>query len=81
MYTAARFGLFFVVYGATIGIHYALTGGPVPTLWPLVLAVVVSSLVSYVLLRDLRDRLALSVQERAARIAERTGRTPDTDRP
>ena len=80
LYTGARFGIFFLAYAAIIGLHQAVAGGPVPRLWPLVLAVVLSSLISFVLLRGLRDRLAASVQARASRIAERTGRAPDTER-
>lgn len=76
-YTAARFGLFFLVYGAVLGLHQLLVGGPLPLLWPLVVAVVASSALSFVFLRRLRDRLAASVEVRAARIAERTGRAPD----
>ena len=77
LYTVARFGLFFGVYGAVLGLHQLLVGGPLPLLWPLVVAVVASSALSFVFLRRLRDRLAASVEVRAARIAERTGRAPD----
>jgi len=76
-YTAARFGIFFLVYGAIIGVHQLVTNAPIPRLWPLVVAVVLSSALSFVLLRKLRDRLAASVEAKASRIAERTGRVPD----
>jgi hypothetical protein len=68
LYTAARFGVFAVLYGLVLGVAYLLTGH-VPLLWPLLVAAVLSTLVSVVLLRGMRDRLALSIERRAARIA------------
>jgi len=71
VYTAARFALFLVVYGAIIGIYVLVAGTPVPVLWPLLLAAVVSTVASAYLLRELRERFALKVQERAGRMAQR----------
>ena len=54
-------------------IIYMLLAGTdsVPVLWPLLVAVVVSSLLSYPLLRGPRERFALRIEERARRATER----------
>ena len=71
VYTGARVGLFLVCYGVIFG-TWALIGGlPVPLLWPLVLAAVVSSGLALVLLRGMRTRFNASVQARAERMSRR----------
>ena len=71
VYTAARFGIFLAVYGAVVGIYVLVAGTPIPVLWPLILAAVVSTGLSVYLLRDMRDRFAMKVQERADRMSQR----------
>ena len=71
VYTAARFGLFLLVYGLVLGAYVLIAGTPVPLLWPLLLAAVLSTVLSAYLLRGLRDRFALTVQERASRMSQR----------
>ena len=71
VYTAARFGIFLAVYGAVVGIYVLVAGTPIPVLWPLLLAAVVSTGLSLYLLRDMRERFALKVQERADRMSQR----------
>jgi hypothetical protein len=71
VYTAARFGLFLAIFGVILGGYAAVAGTPVPVLWPLLLAAVLSTLVSSYLLRGMRERLAVKVQERAGRMSQR----------
>jgi hypothetical protein len=71
VYTAARFGLFLAIYGVVIGIYVLVAGTPVPVLWPLLVAAVLSTIASMYLLRDMRDRFAAKVNERAARMSQR----------
>ena len=68
VYTAARFGLFLAIYGVILGGYVAVAGTPVPVLWPLLLAAVLSTVASTYLLRGMRERLAAKVQERATRV-------------
>ena len=69
VYTAARLGVFVACYAAVLGV-VALVGGrdAASGLWPLVVAVVVSGLVSAVALRGLRERVTARVHARADRI-------------
>ena len=71
VYTAARFGLFLVVYGVIVGVYVLVAGTPFPVLWPLLLAAVLSSILAVFLLRGMRARLATSVHDRAARMSQR----------
>ena len=71
VYTAARFGIFLVVYGVILGVYVLIAGTPVPVLWPLLLAAVLSMILSTYLLRDMRERFAAKVQERADRMSRR----------
>ena len=71
VYTAARFGLFLAIYGVVIGIYVLVAGTPVPVLWPLLVAAVLSTIASTYFLRDMRDRFAAKVNERAARMSQR----------
>jgi membrane protein implicated in regulation of membrane protease activity len=70
-YTAARVGLFLFCYGAIVGVCVLVAGTPVPLLWPLVAAALISSLLSLVLLSGLRARFNDSVQARAERMSRR----------
>ena len=71
VYTAARFGLFLVIYGAIVGVYVLVAGTPVPVLWPLLLAAVLSTVASAYLLREMRQRFAQTVQQRADRMSQR----------
>ena len=71
VYTAARFGIFLVVYGVVIGVYVLVAGTPIPVLWPLLLAAVASTVVSMYLLAGMRDRFAAKVQQRADRMSQR----------
>ena len=71
VYTAARFGLFLAVYGAVIGIYALVAGTPIPVLWPLLLAAVISTILATFLLRGMRERFAQTVQARAERMSQR----------
>jgi membrane protein implicated in regulation of membrane protease activity len=71
VYTAARFGIFLAVYGAVVGFYVLAAGTPIPVLWPLLLAAVISTLLSVYLLRGMRERFALKIQERADRMSQR----------
>ncbi|MDX6325132.1 MAG: hypothetical protein QOK15_1486 [Nocardioidaceae bacterium] len=68
-YTAARVGLFLACYGVLAGACLVVGGSPVPLLWPLVAAALLSSLLSLVLLRGLRARFNASVHARADRMS------------
>jgi uncharacterized membrane protein len=67
-YTGARIGLFLLCYGVLVGILVLVAGTPVPVLWPLLVAAVVSSVLSVVVLRGMRERFNASVQARATRM-------------
>ena len=71
VYTAARFGIFLAVYGAIVGIYVLVAGTPVPVLWPLLVAAVISTVLSIYLLRGMRERFAIKIQERADRMSQR----------
>jgi energy-converting hydrogenase Eha subunit E len=68
VYTAARIGLFALAWVAVAGIASIwLEWNSVTVLWTALIALAVSAVLSLVLLRSLRDQLAASVSERAAR--------------
>jgi len=67
-YTAARLGLFGACYAVVLGVTALLTDGPLPVLWPLVVAAVVSTVLAAFLLRDMRERFADKVTARAERM-------------
>jgi hypothetical protein len=71
VYTAARFGIFAVLYAIVLGGYALFTDGPLPVLWPLLVAAVLSTVVSAYVLRDLRERFAAQVGQRASRMSER----------
>ena len=71
VYTALRLGLFVVCYAVLGGLYLALFGSRGVVIWPFLLAVVVSSVLSVTLLRRQREAFALRVQQRADRAAAR----------
>ncbi len=71
VYTALRLGLFVVCYAVLGGLYLLLFGSQGVVLWPFLLAVVVSSVLSVTLLRRQREAFALRVQQRADRAAAR----------
>ena len=71
VYTAARFGLFLAIYAVIVGVYVAVAGTPVPVLWPLLVAAVLSTVASVYLLRGMRERFAATVQDRATRVSQR----------
>jgi membrane protein implicated in regulation of membrane protease activity len=71
-YTLARLAVFAVTFGVVRLIaSFWLESTTVTNLWVLLIALVVSSVVSIFLLARLRDRLARNIQERATRMTER----------
>ncbi len=72
VYTAARLLVFLASYALVVGLYLLVDrDGPIPVLWPLVVAAVLSAVVSAYLLRGMRDRFALRVQSRAERMSSR----------
>lgn len=72
VYTLARLGLFVAAYALVVGVYLLVTGGdPVPVLWPLLLAAVVSSIASVTMLKGLRHRFAMVIDRRAKAAAQR----------
>jgi membrane protein implicated in regulation of membrane protease activity len=70
-YTGARVGLFLLCYAVMAGAAALIWGGPVPLLWPLVAAALLSSVLSLVLLGGMRTRFNAAVQQRAERMSRR----------
>lgn len=71
VYTVARLGVFAATYAVVLAIFALLGDGWPPVLWPLLIAAVISAVVSTYLLRDLRDRFSARVQSRAERMSAR----------
>jgi CHASE2 domain-containing sensor protein len=72
VYTAARAGLFVASYAIVVGIYLLVTGGdPIPLLWPLLLAAVISSIASVTMLKGLRERFAVVIDRRARAASQR----------
>ena len=72
VYTLARIGLFVASYAIVVGVFLLVTGGdPVPLLWPLLAAAVISSVASVYLLKELRARFAAVIDRRARNAAAR----------
>ncbi len=66
VYTLSRLGLFVASYAVIIGIYLVVSGaGTVPTIWPFLAAIVLSSIGSVYLLRGQRERFAAVVERRA----------------
>jgi hypothetical protein len=71
-YTAARLGIFLAAYALVLGAFLIVDhDGPVPVLWPLLVAAVISAVVSVYALRGLRARFSATVNERAERMSRR----------
>jgi hypothetical protein len=66
VYTALRLALFAVTWAAVFG-AWALAAEEVPLAWTFLIALVVSGIGSYVVLRGPRERFAQRVQVRAER--------------
>ena len=72
VYTAARFGVFAATYALVLGGYLLVDNdGPVPVLGPLLVAAILSSVISVYLLRGMRERFAERVGQRADRVSQR----------
>ena len=72
VYTLARLGLFVASYALVVGVYLLVTGGDrVPLIWPFLVAVVISAVASFYLLRGMRERFALVVEARANRASRK----------
>ena len=69
-YTAARLSLFGTCYVVVLGVTSLVTDGPLPVLWPLLVAAVLSTVLGAFLLRGMRERFADKVVARADRMSE-----------
>jgi membrane protein implicated in regulation of membrane protease activity len=76
-YTAARFGLFATCYVVVLGVTALVTDGPLPVLWPLLVAAVLSTVLAAFLLRGLRERFADKVTARAGRTSAAQQQRPE----
>jgi len=70
LYTAARIGLFLVAWALVLGVVW-LVPGTMSFVWPLLIAAALSTVVSAFVLRDLRERFTLQVQQRAQRMSQK----------
>jgi hypothetical protein len=72
VYTVARLGLFVASYAVVVGVYMLFAGThAVPLLWPFFVAVVISAVASYYLLKGPRERFAAKVGQRAAAASRR----------
>ena len=71
VYTAARLALFLATYGLVVGLYALVVGTPVPVLMTLLVAAIISGVVSVYLLRGMRERFTAKVQGRASRMSQR----------
>jgi uncharacterized membrane protein len=72
LYTAARFAIFGATYAVVLLVVWLTDrDGPLPLLWPLVLAAVLSTFIAARLLRDMRARFTQQIQERSERMSTR----------
>ena len=71
LYTLARFGVLVVTYLVVWGIASVWFDPAFANLFVLLVAFVVSSLISYFALARLRDNLATHISDRAGRISQR----------
>ncbi len=70
VYTLARLGVFVASYALVLGAYLLITGErAVPILWPLLVAILISSAASIYLLRGLRENFARVIDERARKAA------------
>jgi len=70
LYTGARIGLFLVAYAVVLGVVWVIPGSIHPV-WPLLIAAALSTVASAFVLRDLRERFTLQVQNRAERMSQK----------
>ncbi len=69
LYTTARLGVFVACYAVVLGLAAVVGGREAATgVWPIVVAVLASAVVSAYLLRGLRDRFTARVHARADRV-------------
>jgi membrane protein implicated in regulation of membrane protease activity len=74
-YTAARLALFIGVYVVVVGVYLLVTGSStIPLIWPFLVAVVASSILSVYLLRGLRSRFGAVIERRASAASRRLER-------
>jgi membrane protein implicated in regulation of membrane protease activity len=72
MYTLARLGVFLATWAVLWGIsRLVFADSTVLDLWVLLVALIVSSVISILALRTLRDRVAIKLQERAQSLNDR----------
>lgn len=72
VYTLLRLALFVGCYSLIIAVYMLVNGvDHIPRFWPLLAAVVLSSLLSFPLLRGPREQFAVRVEERANRAAQK----------
>jgi membrane protein implicated in regulation of membrane protease activity len=69
LYTAARLGIFVGCYAVVLGLLALVAGRDATSgIWPLVVAVLMSAVISAYALRGLRDRFTARVHARADRM-------------
>ena len=71
IYTALRLGLFVVCYAVLGGLYVLVFGNTGALVWPFLVAIIVSSLLSWRFLAPQRERFAASVQARAEKATAR----------
>jgi membrane protein implicated in regulation of membrane protease activity len=87
LYTAARLGIFVGCYAVVLGLLTLVAGRDSASgIWPLVVAVLVSAVVSAYALRGLRERFTARVRTRADRMvahsdADQTGQARASSNP
>jgi len=82
-YTLARLGVFLVTWAVLFGIsRLVFDSSAVVDLWVLLVALIVSSIISVLTLRRLRDQVAVKLQDRAQALnhrIEESRRAEDVD--
>lgn len=72
IYTLARLGLFAVAFGLVWLVGFTwLEWNAVGILWSMLIALAVSAVAAFVLLRGIRDNLASQMQNRSTRLTDR----------
>ncbi len=71
IYTALRLGMFVACYAVLGWVYVGLFGKTGALLWPFLIAIVLSSVLSWKFLAPQRERFAASVQARAERASAR----------
>lgn len=67
IYTGLRLGLFVVTYAVVGGLYVLAFGTQGVVLWPFLVSVIISAVLSVKLLKRQREAFALRVQQRAER--------------